>query len=183
MTTVKSLVHASHPSYERMVEPLLARSGISRTTAFRHGVARVLLDYPLTWVLAELKQLNSFERSHTMVCTQSSHEAYFDCLASFHISGVVNIVNENSVIGGIHSAAAAQRFYQYQSGLTYMEMRVTRLLLEGNCTAKTAVQLSITPKTVNAHVSNILLKFGYESRAQYIANLLGDNRNGRAAAA
>jgi DNA-binding CsgD family transcriptional regulator len=161
-----------------MVEPLLARSGIHRAETFRHGVARILLDYPLTWVLPELKKMNSFERSHTIVCTQSNHEAYFDCLASFHISGVVNMINENGVIGGIHSAAAAQRFYHYQSGLTYMEMRVTRLLLLGSCTVRTAEQLRITPKTVNAHISNILLKFGYESRAQYIAILLGDSRNG-----
>jgi DNA-binding CsgD family transcriptional regulator len=157
-----------------MLEPLLVRGGIGRAETFRHGVARILLDYPQTWVLPQLKNMNSFERSHTIVCTQSSHEAYFDCLASFHISGVVNMINENGVIGGIHSAAAAQRFYQYRSGLTYMEMRVTRLLLAGNCTAKTAAQLSITAKTVNAHISNILLKFGYESRAQYIAILLGD---------
>lgn len=46
------------------------------------------------------------------------------------------------------------------------------MLLQGLDTSSVATKLKVTPKTVNAHVSNALSKLGFESRAQYIAALL-----------
>lgn len=170
-------LHASHSSFRTLIEPLLTRNGLRQTDAFRHGVAKVILDYPLTWAFRQLEALDSFERSHTLVFTQASHAAYLDCLASHHLSGVVNGLDENAVLSAIYAAASAQRIYQYRSGLTYMELRVTRLLVKGYDTKLVAESLSISHKTVNAHVSNILCKFGYDSRAQYVAVLLGDHQH------
>ncbi|MEX2536177.1 MAG: helix-turn-helix transcriptional regulator [Trueperaceae bacterium] len=166
-------LHASHVSFRSLVEGVLTRSGIPVSDKFRHGVAKIVLDFPLTWAFEQLEPLTSFERSHTVVCTQAHHRAYLDCLASYHLSAVVNCTDENSLLAGVYAAATAQRIYQYNSGLTYMELRVTRLLLMGHDTRALARQLRISHKTVNAHVSNILCKLGYESRAQYVAILMG----------
>lgn len=168
----KAIIHASNPGYASLVYASLNSVGIEITDAFEHGIARILLDYPLTYALRELYDLSSFERSHTLVCTQAQSEVYFDCLASFHVANVTNTFNEYGVIAGMHSAASAQRHYTYQSGLTYMELRVTRLLLLAVAKADLTQRLNITSKTVNAHVSNILMKLGHESRSQYIASLL-----------
>lgn len=166
-------LNTSHVSFRPLVEGVLNRAGIPASEEFRHGVAKVILDFPLTWAFEQLEPLNSFERSHTIVCTQAHHPAYLDCLASYHLSAVVNCTDENSLLAGVYAAAAAQRIYQYTSGLTYMELRVTRLLLMGRDTRELAQELRISHKTVNAHVSNILCKLGYDSRAQYVANLMG----------
>lgn len=166
-------LHASHASFRPLVEGVLGQAGISSSEKFRHGVAKVVLDFPLTWAFKQLEPLDSFERSHTLVCTQAGHSAYLDCLGSYHLSAVVNCTDENSLLAGVYAAASAQRIYQYRSGLTYMELRVTRLLLTGHDTRTLARLLRISHKTVNAHVSNILCKLGYDSRAQYIAHLMG----------
>lgn len=175
--TPKALIHASHPEYATLLESSIQSVGIQLSEEFEHGVARVLLDFPLTYALRELNDLSSFERSHTVVCTQARNEVYFDCLASFHVAAVTNIFDKFGVIAGLHSAASAQRHYAYQSGLTYMELRVTRLLLLAVAKDDLTSRLQITTKTVNAHVSNILSKLGHESRSQYIAALLSDMRD------
>lgn len=169
----KALIHASNPAYASLLDASFRSVGIQLTESFEHGIARILLDYPLTYALRELNNLSSFERSHTLVCTQAQHEVYFDCLASFHVANVTSTFDSYGVIAGAHAAAGGQRHYSYQSGLTYMELRVTRLLLLAVAKADLTSRLNITNKTVNAHVSNILMKLGHESRSQYIAALLG----------
>ena len=166
-------LHTSHVSFRPLVEGVLNRAGMPTSDQFSHGVAKVVLDFPLAWAFEQLEPLNSFERSHTVVCTQAHHPAYLDCLGSYHLSAVVNCTDENSLLAAVYAASSAQRIYQYDSGLTYMELRVTRLLLMGHDTRALARELRISHKTVNAHVSNILCKLGYESRAQYVANLMG----------
>lgn len=105
--------------------------------------------------------------------TQATHPVYLDCIASYHVAGVVTSTDEPAILSGVYAAASAQKTYQWKSGLTYMELRVTRSLLQGLDTRTVARQLSISAKTVNAHVSNVLGKLGYESRAQLVAHLLG----------
>jgi len=51
-------------------------------------------------------------------------------------------------------------------------------LLRGLDTRGIAASLSISAKTVNAHVSNILCKSGAENRAQYVAQLLTQGADG-----
>jgi DNA-binding NarL/FixJ family response regulator len=88
------------------------------------------------------------------------------------VSGVVCSTDEPALLSGVYAAATAQKTYQWRSGLTYMELRVTRALLRGLDTRGIATSLSISTKTVNAHISNILCKSGAENRAQYVAQLL-----------
>lgn len=168
----KALIHTSHPGYAALLKPSFKSVGIELAEAFEHGTARVLLDYPLTYALRELDSLSSFERSHTLVCTQARHDVYYDCLASFHVATVAHTFDDYGVIAGTHAAASAQRHYTYRSGLTYMELRVTRLLLLAVAKDDLTGHLNITSKTVNAHISNILTKLGHESRTQYVADLL-----------
>lgn len=173
MPPARTRIHVSHPEYASILIPRLRGSGATITRQPDQHAARVLLDYPLTWALTELGRLSSSERARTLVCTQATHPAYHDCLASFHVAAVANLFDERGLIAGLHAASAAQRYYNYRAGLTYMELRVTRLLLLANGTRDLVDQLGISPKTVNAHISNILTKLGLESRAQYVAQLLG----------
>lgn len=165
-------IDASHPSYERLIEDALRRAKLLEDEAPAPYLAHVILDYPLTWALTRLEKLDSVMRARTLVATQATHPAYLDALGSYHVSGVVNSTDEPALLSGVYAAATAQRTYQWRSGLTYMELRVSRALLRGLDTKKVAEHLSISTKTVNAHVSNILCKSGAENRAQYVAQLL-----------
>ena len=166
-------IDAAHVAYERLIEPTLEEAGLLVSTGEARYVANVVLDYPLTWAFSRLERLNSIVRARTVVLTQASHPVYLDCIASYHVSGVVNSTDEPPILGGVYAAANAQKTHQWRSSLTYMELRVSRLLLQGEDTQAVARQLSISSKTVNAHVSNVLGKLGCDSRAQLVALILG----------
>ena len=125
VTTATIQLLSSHASFEPLVDHTLDKAGIHRSAQFGRGVAKVILDFPLTWAFAQLELLNSFERARTVVCTQSGNKAYLDCLGSYHLSAVVEATDEKSLLSAVYAASDAQRIYQYQSGLTYMELRVT----------------------------------------------------------
>ena len=166
---------ASNSSFRSLVQRALDQPDISLVDSTEPGSALVLLDFPITWALSQLDDMNSVERGRTVVLTQSSHGAYTDAVASFHVSGVVTSNEENQLLSSLYAAASSLKTYQWRSGLTYMELRVTRLLLRGLDTAQIAQILRVSAKTVNAHVSNVLTKLGYDSRAQYIAALLSNH--------
>lgn len=166
-------IDSAHATFERLVEPVLESAGLGRPSSGTTYVAHIILDYPLTRAIPRLERCNSLVRARTLVMTQATHPVYLDCLASYHVAGVVASTDEPAILAGVYAAASAQKTYQWKSGLTYMELRVTRLLLQGLDTRETASALSISTKTVNAHVSNVLGKLGYESRSQLIARLVG----------
>lgn len=169
-------LRSTHETFKSLIEEVLTRSGLGAPDPASAGVAEIILDYPLTWAFTQLDGMNSIERARTLVVTQATHPAYHDCIASYHVSGVVDSTNEPAMLSGIYAAAAAQRSYHMKADLTYMELRVTRLLLKGYDTARAANELSISFKTVNAHVSNVLGKLAYDNRAQLVAGLLGHHR-------
>ena len=138
-------------------------------------LAHVVLDFPTAWALSELDKMNSVDRARTVVVAQGRHGAYSDVLGSYHVSGVVPVDDQSKLVSSIYAAAASMRTYVWQSGLTYMELRVTRLLLQGCDTAQSAAALKVSTKTINAHVSNAISKLGLQSRAQYIATLLAQH--------
>lgn len=158
--------------FTRLVQPVVDKIDTSADSWSNGSFAHVLLDFPLTWALGQLNRMNSVERARTVVATQATHPAYLDMLAAFHVSSVVNAQDANALITGIYAAASALKVYQWKSGLTYMELRVTRLLVMGYDTASAAESLRVTQKTVNAHVSNILTKLDLDTRAQYVAKLM-----------
>lgn len=166
---------AAHETFTQLVRDVLLRSGLGPSGPDNPGGAELILDYPLTWAFTQLDKLNSVEKARTLVVTQGGHPAYHDCLASYHVSGVVLTTDETALLSGVYAAAASQRSYQWKSGLTYMELRVARLLLKGYDTRSCARELSISFKTVNAHISNILGKLGLNNRAQFVAVLLGQH--------
>ena len=164
---------AAHELFTQLIRDVLLRAGLGPNSPDDPGGAEIILDYPLTWAFAQLERLNSVEKARTLVVTQGGHPAYHDCLASYHVSGVVLTTDETALLSAIYAAAASQRSYQWKSGLTYMELRVARLLLKGFDTRSCAQELSISFKTVNAHISNILGKLNLDNRAQFVAVLLG----------
>lgn len=171
-------VKVSHPDFRALVEPVVGASDLHDHDEGKYGVAEIILDYPLTWAFDQLEEMNSIERARTLVVTQAVHPAYLDSLASYHVSSVVVSTDRNGLLSGIYAAAASQRAYHYRSELTYMELRVTRLLIRGKETKEIAEDLQVSYKTVNAHVSNILCKLGLTSRAQFLAELIRARVNG-----
>lgn len=139
-------------------------------------MAHVLLDFPTAWSLSQLEEMNSVDRARTVVVTQGRQSAYSDVIASYHVSGVVPVSNHAALLSSIYAAAASMRTYVWQSGLTYMELRVARLLLRGCDTAQAASALKVSTKTINAHISNAIGKLGLESRAQFISALLAQHK-------
>lgn len=166
-------VHSSHPAFLSLIHEVMERPDVEPHEKGGSGVAHVMLDFPLTWTLYQLEQLDSVDRARTIVITQATHPAYLDCLASYHVSGVATSTDDHGVVAGLYAAAAAQRSYHYQSPLTFMELRVVRLLLMGYDTRRAARDLGVSYKTINAHVSNTLCKLGYDNRAQLVVHLLG----------
>ncbi len=162
----------ANASFSSLVRPVVEKIDTKADSWSNGNHALVLLDFPLTWALRRLMLMNSLERSRTVVATQAVHPAYHDVLASYHVSAVVNTHDAHGLVTGIYAAASAMKVYKWKSGLTYMELRVTRLLLLGYDTSATAENLRISQKTVNAHVSNILAKLKLDTRAQYIATLI-----------
>lgn len=166
------LVDAARPTYRAILQHVPDVSDIYFVDEPSPHAARVLLDFPTTWSFSKLDELNSIERARTIVVIQGQSGPYSDVVASYHVSGVVTAGEDEPLISGIYAAAAALRTYSWRSGLTYMELRVTRLLLQGLDTRAAANRLRVTTKTINAHISNALSKLGYSSRSQYIAALL-----------
>lgn len=165
-------VLTAQPAFQAIVQHVPQVSDIYFVDEGGPQAVRVILDFPTTWSFMRLDQLNSVERARTVVVVQSRSNPYADVVGSFHVSSVVTVGDDEALISGIYAAAASLRTYTWRSGLTYMELRVTRLLLQGYDTYAAANKLRVTPKTVNAHVSNALSKLGYRSRAQFIAALL-----------
>ncbi len=166
-------VHSSHPTFLTLIQEVMDRPDVEPQGTGESGVAHVLLDFPLTWTLYQLERLDSIDRARTLIVTQSAHPAYLDCLASYHVSGVATSTDARGIVAGLYAAASAQRSYHYKSPLTFMELRVVRLLLMGYDTQRAAKDLGVSYKTVNAHVSNALCKLGYDNRAQLVVHLLG----------
>jgi DNA-binding CsgD family transcriptional regulator len=166
-------IAASHEVYVGLVGALLIHPDIRIAPKPAKGVAQVILDYPTTWAFRQLESMGSIERARTVIATQSTVSAYLDCLGSYHVSGVVGVQNVHGLLGAMYAASLSQRSYQWDSDLTYMEMRVLRLLFQGAATRTAASALGISFKTVNAHVSNVLCKLELANRSQMIAFLLG----------
>lgn len=162
--------------FRSLLAKIASRTDVRFVERPGQGVAQLVLDFPLTWAFGQLDQMESVERGRTIVVTQSSHNAYLDAIGSYHVSGVLDRADEERMLSSIYAAAASLRTYRWRSGLTYMELRVTRLLLKGYDTSGIAGLLRVSPKTVNAHVSNILTKLGYDSRTQYLAALVSQHR-------
>lgn len=166
-------VQASHPSFRTLVADVLKRPDISTVPSPQQADVHVILDFPLSWATYQLEPLGSVARAQTLVVTQGANPAYLDALASYHVSGVTTTMDPTAIVGGLYSAAASQRSYNYRSGLTYMELKVCRLLLMGFDTHAAAEQLGVSFKTINAHISNVLCKLGFDNRSQLVVHLLG----------
>lgn len=166
-------VHSSHPTFLSLIQDVMERPDVEPSMAGDANVAHILLDFPLTWSMYQLERLDSIDRARTLIVTQAMHPAYLDCLASYHVSGVVTSTDAHGLVAALYAASAAHRSYHYKSPLTFMELRVVRLLLMGYDTKRASRELGVSYKTVNAHVSNALCKLGHDSRAQLVVHMMG----------
>jgi len=164
-------------SYASLLASVLGRGDLYLSRTEGENLAHVFIDLPVSWAFEKLDGLNSVDRARTVVVIQGTNAAYSDIIASYHVSGVVSVGNDAEIVSSIYAAAASLRTYNWQSSLTYMELRVSRLLLKGYDTDTAARELRVSSKTINAHVSNAIGKLGFASRAQYVAALFGSHRS------
>jgi hypothetical protein len=102
---VGTRITASHPSYERLIEEALRRAKLLDDDGPTPYLAHVILDYPLTWALARLEELDSILRARTLVATQATHPVCLDCLASYHVSRTPSIGDPRKSRGGAARSA------------------------------------------------------------------------------
>ncbi len=162
-----------HPAHLNWMHDVLRQADIELIDSLTEGAAHVVIDTPFGWTFEHLASIDGPTRTRTLVVTPGTHPAYLDCVASHHVSGVASLTEPHSILAGLYAAASGQRSYHYRSPLTFMELRVIRLLLQGEDTEGTATSLGVSFKTVNAHVSNALGKLGADSRAQLLVKVLG----------
>lgn len=138
----------------------------------------IVLDTDPSKTTAMLEGMNSIERARTAVVTLAHSAILSDVLASYHISGIYNVPPEGAGVDSLRltnvliGAAIGQRSHQWSSGLTYMELRVLRLLLAGKSRTDIARRLSISTKTVTSHCSNIVAKTAADSITDLVDKLL-----------
>lgn len=159
---------SSHPAFHRLVP------GIQHAPP-TPGVPVLVLDFPTGFALREL-EADSVPCSRTTVVTASGSLEYRDCLASYQVRAVQMIGDDHAVQRSLSSNGRAA----YVSRLTMTERLVLRLLLQGYSNTQVAARLRVTNKTISAHVSNMLRKLGYESRAQLVAGILSSCENSAA---
>jgi len=139
--------------------------------------ATVILDIPTGYALQQLDSMTDSQRRATIVITPATHPAYHDVLASYYIRQVVPATNDTSlaIMRALITDDAYQSTYQPRTGLTFTQARVLRAILRGDTTEQAAHHLSISVRTVNAHITNVCALLGVRgttARAELVRQLL-----------
>lgn len=164
-------LRAANQFYTRMAHTLLPIPRFDDESEPAHS-ATLLLDFPLTWSLRELNRMSIRERARTVVFTTAKDLVYLDAIAAFHVSGILVPERSDALKSALYAAAFATRTYARGTDLTPTELRLVRLLFAGLETSEMAAILSVSPKTINAHFSNILQKLNLSSRLEILSNLI-----------
>lgn len=160
----------AHPHYARLVSQPLSDAGITVGT----GIPLVL-DFPQTFALHTLEAMPAQRRQRTVVVAQNNHPDYLDCLESYRVAGVVSSAGDDRLlVSAVYAASAGGSNSSYVGNLTMTERLVVRGLLQGLHTEELAKRLGVSPKTINAHSSNILGKTGHPTRTAYLLTVLGN---------
>ena len=153
-------LRVAHPLYVDMAYAILPMYRFDSQGDYADA-ATLLLDFPLTWSLKELNRMTIHERARTVVFTTAKNHVYLDAIAGFHVSGILIPERSGFLTAALYSAAFAMRTYARGTDLTPTELRLVRLLLSGLETKEMAEVMGVSPKTVNAHFSNILQKLNF----------------------
>lgn len=164
-------LRSSSSLYKELVQSLVPFH-CSQHKSEKTRTATLLLDFPLTWALRELNSMSIRERAHTVIFTTAASPTYLDTLADYFVSGVIIPTTANKMEAALYSAAFAMRTYSRATDLTPTELRLIRFLLVGKETSDIAEEMRVSPKTVNAHFSNILQKLNLQRRMQIVTEVL-----------
>lgn len=129
--------------------------------------------------IASLENTGFLQRKRTSVCIPQSATAgdlLGDMIASYHVCAVRQVPKPDSlttdhavranVMLALSAALTGTRTYQWQSNLTYMELRIARLLTQEKDTNDIATMLSISAGTVRSHISNMCAKLGLDGNRE-----------------
>ncbi len=116
------------------------------------------------------------------VVREAFHVGVYACLrkpaSASVVRGALHRAAEGTAVMRECLDAAARRAPQSAAGeqvdtsaLTPREQEILRLLLEGRTTPAMAETLSVSPRTIKFHVSNLLRKLGFSSRLALLAKL------------
>jgi DNA-binding NarL/FixJ family response regulator len=162
---------AAHQNCARLVTAPLKAAGINVTEV---APVTLVIDVPQLFAFRVLESLSTTERSRCVVLAQSGHPDYLACLADYFPSGIVSVFDDAQLlISALHTAAAGRGTVFHESDLRRAECRVVRDALLGFSTEEIAARTGTAVKTVNAHVSNVLRRAGFGSRAEYLMALIG----------
>lgn len=135
---------------------------------------RVLVDVPAGFAVRELERTPRREARRTVVITPNDSPVYVDALRSFGLRAVITLSDALPTVAfKLSEALAGRRSGERYEILTVAQTRVVRLLLCGLTSPEMATALAVTAKTVNAHVSNVLVKTGVADRSAFVAKVLG----------
>jgi predicted ATPase/DNA-binding CsgD family transcriptional regulator len=113
-----------------------------------------------------LPERTAFERAEASARQQLGAAAYAVAWESGRHQRSADITAEVSRLLTVAEQARSPRAAGHEpSLLTVREQEVLRLLIEGRSNREIAEQLFISPRTATTHVTNILGKFGVETRA------------------
>jgi DNA-binding CsgD family transcriptional regulator len=168
MKTIAATIDVAQPAFARIIDGVLPELDPSSSY-----IANILIDTPTGYAIQRLSGYAIAIRSRTVVLTHNASPIYNDALAAFHIAAIITTFETPDILSGVYAAATQKRTTEWQTGFSYMELRVLQVLLTGATTAQVAKKLGISHKTVNAHVSNMLGKTRFENRARLITAALG----------
>jgi len=169
------MIAPSSPAYAGVLTELLDGTDPSGAT--------IILDIPTGNALDELDRMTTHERREAIIITFATHPAYHDVLASYYVRNVTIAHSEASltIMRALLHDPGFIPTYQPKTGLTYSQARVLRYLLRGFTTNEVAERLGNSPKTIASHASTLIRKFGVETRAELIGQLLTGKRGNREA--
>ena len=171
------------------------------TTTPRHLQHTYLLIGRLTPIVRMLENnplRTPYHTSRMSILAHTCHPVATDMLRSFHVRAVITERDLRPEHGRTHdttvlinvaraitSAFADQTTGNWQSGLTYMELRILRQFIrlagempnDAEASSATVISdsiaktFSISRKTVNSHFSNVLAKLGFDTRAELLEDI------------
>jgi DNA-binding NarL/FixJ family response regulator len=86
-----------------------------------------------------------------------------------------------SVKGEETGASSADQRHHFDEDLTESESRMARFVADGKSNKEIAAELSISVRTVEGHISNILSKKGWSNRVEIARYVLGRGNNNNVA--
>lgn len=160
--------------YQPLVTARLRRIGYAFARRSVPTAPRLIMDGAGVTGLRALLTLDSLQRRRTVFLTRHTHPLYLAAAAWQRVVIIRWSEPDRALLLalGLAGSNIVATDTRRRSLLTPREAGAVLHMLLGCSTMEIADALGISPKTVNAHVSNLMTKHGYRERASLIADAL-----------